>query len=109
MSDPKPRVIKDYEKLDTAIQEQIKLVYPLGFSKHLISFYNKEGKKVSALPFETDDRYYLVRMTVEEAREIIRDDEDYDEDGVLRSEIKEEYEDKHSDVEYLVDEDTEDD
>ena len=67
----KPRVVKDYEKLDPEIQEQIKLMYPYGFAKHLIQYKNAEGKFVSALPFETDDRYYLVRMTLNEARQII--------------------------------------
>lgn len=103
MASDKPRVIKDFEKLDKAIQEQIKLTYPLGFSKHLIHFTNKDGKKVSALPFETDDRYYLVRMTVEEARDIIRQDEDYDEFGSLRDDVKEEYEDKYSELDYMPD------
>jgi len=97
----KPRVIKDYEKLDQAIQEQIKITYPHGYHKKLITFTNQEGKKVSALPFETDDRYYLVRMTVEEAKDIILNDDDYDDDGILKEDIQEEYEDKHEDVDYL--------
>ena len=57
MSSPspsKPRVIKDFEKLDKDIQEQIKLEYPEGFEDNLIYFTNKEGKRVSALPFETN-------------------------------------------------------
>lgn len=103
-SSSKPRVIKDFEKLDTAIQEQIKLSFPLGFEDHLIKFTNQEGKKVSALPFEAEDKYYLVRMTVEEAQQLIEDDDDYDDDGNLKSEIQEEYEDK-----YGEDSDDEDD
>ena len=99
----KPRVIKDYEKLDEEIQQQIKLVYPYGYSRNLITFTNKEGKKVSALPFETDEKYYLVRMTVQEAREIIDSDDDYNDDGELRDGAKEAYEDKFSDVDYLAD------
>ena len=63
MTNSKPRIIKDYEKLDESIKEQIKLVYPNGFSQHLISFTNKDGLLVSALPFETDDKYYLVRTS----------------------------------------------
>jgi len=104
MSNGKPRVIKDFEKLSDDIQEQIKLAYPLGFSHKLISFTNKEGKKVSALPFETEEKYYLVRMTVAEAREIVLHDDDYDEDGNLRDEIREEYEDKYPDLDILEDE-----
>ncbi|WP_323758140.1 hypothetical protein [Roseivirga sp.] len=93
----KPRVIKDFDKLDVEIQEQIKLTYPEGFEDNLIYFTNKEGKRVSALPFETEEKYYLVRMTVEEAQQIIEDDDDYDADGNLKDEIKEEYEEKHAD------------
>ena len=80
MTASKPRVIKDYDKLDQAIKEQIKLLYPEGFSQHLITFPNRKGLLVSALPFETEEKYYLVRMTVEEADDIISDDDDYDDD-----------------------------
>lgn len=90
----KPRVVKDYEKLEESIQQQIKLAYPRGFHRHLVKFQNAKGDKVSALPFETDDRYYLVRMTVEEAKEIIEDDNDFDNDGNLKKAIKEDYADK---------------
>jgi len=107
MSTDKPRVIKDFEKLDDQIQEQIKLTYPRGFSKNLISFTNRDGNKVSALPFETDDRYYLVRMTVQEARKIILQDDDYDEDGRLRKNIREDYEDKYAELDYLADDEEE--
>lgn len=99
----KKRVIKDYEKLSEEIREQIKLAYPSGFSQNLIKFNNKEGKRVSALPFETEDIYYLVRMTMYEAQTIIEDDDDYDDDGMLRDEPREEYEDKHTDIDEVDD------
>ncbi|MCB0543949.1 MAG: hypothetical protein KDC70_10535, partial [Saprospiraceae bacterium] len=38
-------------------------------------------------PFETDDTYYLVRMTIQEAKRIVKEDEDFDEDGVLREDF----------------------
>lgn len=95
MSDGKPRVIKDYDKLPLEIQEQIKLEYPYGFSDSLIRFTNKDGLIVSALPFETEDKYYMVRMTVGEAIKIIEDDDDFDDDGILKEGIKEEYENKY--------------
>ncbi|MFT6053458.1 MAG: hypothetical protein ACJAS3_001984 [Roseivirga sp.] len=91
----KPRIVKNFDKLDLSIQEQIKLEYSEGFEDNLIYFTNKEGKRVSALPFETEEKYYLVRMTIEEAQQLIGDDDDYDNDGNLKDEIKEEYEDKH--------------
>ena len=99
----KRRVIKDYDKLDEEIRDQIKLFYPEGFDQSLIHFTDKNGHFVSALPFETDDIYYLVRMTVSEARAIISDDDDYDDEGLLKEGSKLAFEDKYSDLESLED------
>ena len=98
----KPRLVKDYDKLDEKVKEQIKLVYPAGFEQHLVSYTDKNGQKKLALPFETDDVYYLVRMTVEQAQDIILFDDDYDDDGFLRDEIKADFLEKYDDVEYLA-------
>ncbi len=100
----KPRVVKDYEKLDVEIQEQIKLSYPFGFERKLVKFTNAEGKLISALPFETDEKYYLVRMTLQEAKDIIEDDEDYDDDGNLKDSVKVEYEEKYDEDDLELDE-----
>mgnify|MGYP006935318502 CR=1 FL=1 len=105
MSGEKIRAIKDYDKLDPEIQEQIKLVYPEGYSQHLIRFKNKNGDMVSALPFETEEKIYLIRMSIDFAEQLILDDDDYDEDGSLIDDVKEKYEDKHSEVEYLSEND----
>lgn len=90
MNTSKPRVVKDYEKLEPQIQDMIKLEYPYGFEDSLVKFTNAEGKRVSALPFETEEKYYLVRMTLEEAQAIIEDDDDYDDDGNLTDDAKDE-------------------
>lgn len=95
----KPRIVKDYDKLDPSIVEQIKMHYPRGFKRHLITFKNAAGKFVSALPFETEDRYYLVRMTQDEAIEIIENDDDYNDDGILKKSIKSQYAEKYDDGE----------
>jgi len=99
----KRRIIKDYDKLDDEIREQIKLFYPEGFDQSLIHFTDKNGRLVSALPLETDEIYYLVRMTVNEARAIISDDDDYDDEGLLKEGSKLAFEDKYSDLDYLAD------
>lgn len=93
----KPRILKAFENLDVEIQEQIKLAYPEGFRNHLIKFVNKDGEYQSGLPFETEDKYYLVKMTAAEARELIEEDDDYDDDGNLTDEAREEYEERHDD------------
>lgn len=101
----KLRVIQDFEKLNSDLQEQIKLVYPHGFSQHLIQFKNKDNQTVHALPFETDDKIYMVRMTVKMAIQMVEDDTDYDDDGNLKENIREKYEDEHGDLDYLTDND----
>lgn len=101
MKTNKIRVIQDYEKLNEDIKEQIKLVYPEGFSQHLIEFTNSKGEKVSALPFETFEKVYMIRMSIRKADQIIRDDIDYDDEGFLKENSKEKYEDKYDDIDYL--------
>jgi hypothetical protein len=103
MQSSKPRVIKDFIKIDAVIQEQIKLAYPYGFEDSLIHFYDKEGKKISALPFETEDKYYMVRMTKAQAQAIIEDDDDFDGEGNLKESVKDGYEDKYGDMDHMAD------
>ncbi len=109
MSVTKPRVVKDFEKLDEAIQEQVKLAHPYGFAENLIHYNDKDGNRVSALPFETEEKYYLIRMTKSQALQIIEDDEDYDDDGELKESIKSDYEDKYGEFDSDDDDDEEDD
>ena len=83
----KKRLVKDYDKLPKEIQTQVKMEYPNGFAHKLISYMGAKNERVSALPFETDEVYYLIRMTIQEARQIIKDDDDYDDDGKLREDF----------------------
>lgn len=102
----KKRLVKDYDALPEEIIREVKLKYPTGFANFLVSYTDKEGKKVSALPFETEDIYYLIRMTVQEAKRIVKEDDDYDEDGVLRDDFKD---DVDTDDDIDSDADTDDD
>ena len=84
MDNTKLRVIQDYNKLSKELQEQVKLVYPEGFSEYLIYFKNSKGKDITALRFETDEKIYLLRMSVQMAFQIMEDDSDYDDDNNLK-------------------------
>ncbi len=83
----KKRIVKDYDKLPEEVLVRLKQKYPYGYVDNLVSFVNKEGNKVSALPFETEDIYYLIRMTISQANKIIEDDDDYDKEGNLKEEF----------------------
>lgn len=99
----KQRVIKSYEKLEDELLQRIKLSYPNGFSDSLIRFTDVDGRLNSALPFETEEKSYLIRMTKSEALVIIDDDDDYDDDGNLLDEARETYRDKLDEDEDDVD------
>lgn len=98
----KPRVIKDYDKLSPELLEQVKLVYPRGYRRHLVEFRGVDGQKRKGLPLETEDKYYLIRMTEEKAIYIIENDDDYDQHGRLKTEVKEELEEKYEDEDFLA-------
>jgi hypothetical protein len=40
-------------------------------------------------------------MSVLQAEQLVADDEDFDDEGFLKEEVKDDYEDKYSEVEYL--------
>lgn len=83
----KPRVIKDLEAADQSIINAIIQKYPMGFSKQLVSFNDLKGKKVLALPYETEDKSYMLKITKAKARAIM-----------LRGEITESEEDQVFDI-----------
>lgn len=103
MGNNKPKVIKDYNKLDKELQQQIKLIYADGFADNLIHFFDKNGQKITVLPFETEDKYYMLRMTENEAVTLVDEDDDYGDDGLLKDEVKQEYEEKFSDIDHIAD------
>ncbi len=75
----KKRIIKDYNQMPQDILLQLKQQFPYGYQEHLLRFNNAKGEMISALPFETDDVFYLVRMNVDGGYHLIEDD-DFDED-----------------------------
>lgn len=78
----KPRIIKDYDKLPEEVKEQILATYPQGFAEKLIQYPNKDGNLVSALPFETEDKVYLVKISIEDVRVVYADSEFDDDDDI---------------------------
>jgi DNA-directed RNA polymerase subunit delta len=83
----KVRVVKDFDKLPKEIQTAIKTDFPNGFSHKLIAYTTPKGEKVMALPYETDDINYLVRVTVLDSRNIVREDDDVEDDKPIRDDL----------------------
>ncbi|BDS10231.1 hypothetical protein [Aureispira anguillae] len=97
----KPKIIKSYENLSDELLEQIKLTYPRGFWRHLISFSDAKGVRQKGLPFETEDKSYLIKMSRARAKNIIAEDDDFDDDGNLKTKVKEKYIDNQDGLEFL--------
>ena len=73
----KKRIIKDYNNLPEQIREDIRHRHPHGYLNHLITFFDKDKNLVSALPHETEEVSYLIKMP--SAMHIGDDDEVRDE------------------------------
>jgi hypothetical protein len=58
----KKRVIKDFRNLPEEIREAIKEKYPSGYFSDLITFTDKDKHIISALPYETEEISYMIKM-----------------------------------------------
>jgi len=58
----KKKVIKDYKNLPEEIREAIRDKYPQDYFNDMITFFDKDKHLVSALPYETEEVYYLIKM-----------------------------------------------
>ncbi len=75
----KKRIIKDYDQMPQDILVRLKEQFPYGYQEHLLRFNNAKGELISAIPFETDDIFYLVRLNVDGGYSII-DEDDFEND-----------------------------
>lgn len=105
----KKRIVKNYDALPADIVELIKLKYPTGYAESLVTYTDQEGKRVSALPFEAEDAHYLIRMTIQEAKRLAKDEEDYEEDTVVAVAVRPEFADVEIDDPYDSGDDDDDD
>ena len=101
----KPKLVKDWDKLPKDIMSAIKAEYPNGFSHKLITYTTPKGEKVLALPYDTADIAYLVRVTVMESKNIQRSDDDDDDDVAIVKAPREDLDLDGLDIDGLKEED----
>jgi len=58
----KKRIIKSYEQLSEEMVERLKAKYPDGYEDRTITFTNPRGEIEVAIPFETEEIYYLIKL-----------------------------------------------
>ncbi|MFW5760688.1 MAG: hypothetical protein ACOCXH_06910 [Cyclobacteriaceae bacterium] len=60
----KKRIIKSYEKLAPELQDLLNKKYPYGYSNQLIRLANSQGENYFAVPLETEDTVYMVKVHI---------------------------------------------
>lgn len=60
----KRRLVVSFHNLPTELQEQVKALYPLGYADAMIRVDKPNGDFFYAVPFETPDTSYLVKIDV---------------------------------------------
>jgi hypothetical protein len=58
----KQRIIKAYEQLSENLVEKLREKYPDGFEDNVITFTNSKGEIEVAIPFDTEEIYYLIKL-----------------------------------------------
>lgn len=78
---PKKRVIVDYKNITPELMQILSNEYPYGFEDDTIHFTNAKGERVEAVPIESEDAKYLVKMSTQLVTkfEAFQDDEENNE------------------------------
>ena len=63
-TDTKRRLITSFHNLTAEQQEEVKALYPLGFSEVMTRYDKPDGSFFYTVPYETDDTYYMVKIDV---------------------------------------------
>jgi hypothetical protein len=81
----KKRLVVSFNNLPAELQEQVKALYPYGYSDAMMRIDKPNGDFFFAVPFETEEVSYLVKIDVK-IDEVSADDDDkdyFDDEGDL--------------------------
>lgn len=80
----KKRLVVSYQNLTAELQEEVKKLYPYGYTDHMIRIDKPSGDFFYAVPFETDEISYLVKIDVKIDGQIEEEEEKdyYDDDEI---------------------------
>ncbi|MBO7300984.1 MAG: hypothetical protein J6U53_06265 [Tidjanibacter sp.] len=73
----KRRSVVSFSNLPEELQEEVKKLYPYGYNEAMMRIEKPNGEFFYAVPFETDEVSYLVKVTVK-IDDHIEDDDDKD-------------------------------
>ena len=73
----KKRLVVSFKNMTPELQEEVKAAYPLGYSDYMIRIEKPNGEFFFAVPFETEEISYLVKIDVK-IDDMSGEDEDKD-------------------------------
>lgn len=83
----KKRVVVDYRNITDDIIELLTEKYPYGYEDDIIKFKNAKGETVSAVPCETEDTKYLIKVGAELEKKVDAYLEDNEEDDDISEDL----------------------
>lgn len=78
----KKRLVVSFNNLPAELQEQVKAMYPLGYSDVMMRIDKPNGDFFYAVPFETEEVSYLVKIDVRIDDVSEEDDKEYYDDEI---------------------------
>ncbi len=78
----KKHIVTSYHNLSAELQDAVKGKYPLGFTDSMMRVEKPNGDFFYAVPFETDEVAYLVKIDVKIDDSSQDDDKDYYDDEI---------------------------
>ena len=102
----KKRVIKDYEKLTQELKSLLNETYPGDIAEFIKPFTDVHGKLFYAVPLETEDDYFLIRLPSKMINVKEEDEEDNEKKSREEEDVFEELTlDELDEDEYIIQDD----
>lgn len=101
----KRRSVVSFANLAPELQEEVKRLYPTGYNEAMMRIEKPNGDFFYAVPFETDEVIYLVKVAVKIDDHIDEDDDkDYYSDDLKGADEFADHADEDEDIDNLRDE-----
>lgn len=101
----KRRSVVSFANLAPELQEEVKRLYPTGYNEAMMRIEKPNGDFFYAVPFETDEVIYLVKVAVKIDDHIDEDDDkDYYSDDLKGADEFADHADEEEDIDNLRDE-----
>lgn len=100
----KPRSIVSLMSLAPELQEEVKKLYPYGYTDAMMRIDKPNGDFFYAVPFETESVSYLVKIDVKIDEHIEEEDRDYYDDDLKGADELADQNDEDEDIDNLRDE-----